>query len=272
VPVRLRELVRTWAERAGTRGTLAHRVVEIAVGAVVVLGLIALNELLFRQLFDSNYLRWYLSNGALIGVAFVFITVAWGDLNKLTFLISAHPLQYIATCIALETLPGVGYGAALRYDWRAVRRRRRLKRDVLETARRLEHGSPQAKALRERFEESVAYAGEGEVIPFTLGVVEVWLGMLFAAAFLLAYVAWLLVIAPLQFFVNLVAGVPARLALASDQRGWCLIDAGWIECDASPKTKQLPEGAVESALSTVPVTFTAAVASGLLFAASRLVG
>jgi hypothetical protein len=73
----------------------------------------------------------------------------------------------------------------------------------------------------------------------------------------------------LQFFVNLVAGSASS---HFDQPGWCLIDAGWIECDASPKAKQLPEGAVESALSTVPVTFTAAVASGLLFAASKLVG
>ena len=97
------------------------------------------------------------------------------------------------------------------------------------------------------------------------------LGVLFGPAFLLVFVAWLLVVAPLQFVVNLAAGAPARLALASPARAWYRITPHEIHVEEALKSDSVPQGATESGFSAKPVTFTAAIASALLFAASKLV-
>jgi hypothetical protein len=119
--------------------------------------------------------------------------------------------------------------------------------------------------------ESVAATGEVGVTPKGLGLVDVLLGSLFGPALLLVFVAWLLVVAPLQFVVNLAAGAPARLALASPARAWYRITSQEIHVEEALKSDAVPEGATESGFSAKPVTFTAAIASALLFAVSRLV-
>jgi hypothetical protein len=117
----------------------------------------------------------------------------------------------------------------------------------------------------------VAATSELDVTPRGLGLVDVVLGVLFGPAFLLVFVAWLLVVAPLQFVVNLAAGAPARLALASPARAWYRITPHEIHVEEALKSDSVPEGATESGFSAKPVTFTAAIASALLFAVSRLV-
>jgi hypothetical protein len=91
-------------------------------------------------------------------------------------------------------------------------------------------------------------------------------------AFVLVYVAWALVVAPLQYVVNLAAGAPARTALASPNRAWSLITVREILVEEAPKSRPLPEGAVESGFSARPVTFTVAIASALLFTVSFFTG
>ena len=119
--------------------------------------------------------------------------------------------------------------------------------------------------------ESAAANSAPDVTPRGLGLVDVVLGSLFGPAFLLVFVAWLLVVAPLQFVVNLAAGAPARLALASPARAWYRITPHEIHVEEALKSGSVPEGATESGFSAKPVTFTAAIASALLFAVSRLV-
>lgn len=87
------------------RSNMLRFIWTVVVGAVVVGGLIALNELMFHALFDTSYTRWYLENGSLIGLAFAAFTVAWGDVNKLTGLISAHPYEYFGDCLGLGAFP-----------------------------------------------------------------------------------------------------------------------------------------------------------------------
>jgi hypothetical protein len=91
-----------------------RRVAAAVVGLVLLGGLAALDWLVFRAWFDSDYLRWYLKNGALIAIVFGLVTLAWGDLNKVTGLVSAHPLEYLASCLVLGTLPSLAFSGSTR--------------------------------------------------------------------------------------------------------------------------------------------------------------
>jgi hypothetical protein len=93
----------------------------------------------------------------------------------------------------------------------------------------------------------------------------------FHSAFGVLYGSWLLVVARSQFLLNLVAGAPARMALASSFRAWVRITPHEIHVEEARKGETLPDGSTESGFSTKPVTFTAAPASGLLFAVSALI-
>lgn len=260
-----------------------RRVVAVVIGLVLLGGLAVVDWLVFRAWFDSDYLRWYLRNGALIAIVFGLVTLAWGDLNKVTGLVSAHPLEYLASCLALGTLPSLAAAAQLE-SGRERARSERLQAARMELSRQADELAVSAQLsdeLKQRFAaisqeagpmpESAAATSESDVTPRGLGLVDVVLGLLFGPAFLLVFVAWLLVVAPLQFVVNLAAGAPARLALASPARAWYRITPHEIHVEEALKSGSVPEGATESGFSAKPVTFTAAIGSALLFAVSRLV-
>lgn len=93
---------------------------------------------------------------------------------------------------------------------------------------------------------------------------------LFGFAFIALWICWLIVIAPLQYFVNLVAGAPARRALASRRRTWIerreestVIGIGPIE--------EIPERGQEIGFARHPVSATSTMTAALLFAISQLV-
>lgn len=94
--------------------------------------------------------------------------------------------------------------------------------------------------------------------------------VLFAAFFYFAYFAtvcaWTLVIAPLQYVGNLIAGAPVRLALASPvrlivRRGGKMTRIDRTNADAPPQ-----EGAEVIGLAQKPVATTAFISAGLLYA------
>ncbi len=82
--------------------------------------------------------------------------------------------------------------------------------------------------------------------------------------------AWLIVIAPLQYFGNLVAGAPARLALAASVRSWVVRRPNVVFLGRDPIDK-MPEGAEEIGLARHPVALTSSITAGLLFAISQFV-
>lgn len=263
--------------------TKAQRAFRVVLGLVLIGGIVAVNEVAFRMLLDTSYARWYLANGALITLAAALLTFAWGDVNKLTGLISAHPLEYAAGCLALLGFPLLGFSALLRVD-RGHAASRKLDEAAIESDRRLEENWDQDKIdqlpeaqkqrmeqLRHQYTEMAERAWSREPPPKGLAFVDDLISMVMAVAFFLLCVAWLWVAAPLQYVVNLVAGAPARLALTAGSRVWYrvaprTIAVAELEVDASPQ-----EGFVESGFSAKPVTFTTLVAAGLLFLASFLV-
>jgi hypothetical protein len=93
---------------------------------------------------------------------------------------------------------------------------------------------------------------------------------LIGIAFLALWISWLIVIAPLQYFVNLVAGAPARCALAGRRRTWIERREDTTVIGSGP-IKQMPEGAQEIGLARHPLSVTSTMTAGLLFAVSQFV-
>jgi hypothetical protein len=79
-------------------------------------------------------------------------------------------------------------------------------------------------------------------------------------------VSWLIVIAPVQYFITLVTGAPARSALVS-RRMWIKRTGKRIELFRGPAS-EMPEGAEEIGLARRPVSVTSAITAGVLFIVS----
>jgi hypothetical protein len=82
-------------------------------GLAIVSGLVIVNQWAFRSWFETGYFRWYLANGTLIGFTTTIASLTWGDLNKHSGLISAHPLEYLGSCLQLVGLPLIALGGHL---------------------------------------------------------------------------------------------------------------------------------------------------------------
>jgi hypothetical protein len=102
------------------------------------------------------------------------------------------------------------------------------------------------------------------------GVLDSVLASFFYVAFFATCLAWVAVIAPLQYVGNLVAGAPARLALASPVRTYALRMGKTTYLGHRP-VDTLPEGAEEIGLARRPVAVTASISAGLLLAIGMFV-
>ncbi len=83
-------------------------------GLGILLALLAVDHWIFTTWFNTTHLKWYLANGALIGLVSSIASMAWGDMNKHTGLISSHPLDYVGSSLQLVGLPIYTLGTHLR--------------------------------------------------------------------------------------------------------------------------------------------------------------
>lgn len=97
------------------------------------------------------------------------------------------------------------------------------------------------------------------------------LGTPLLTAATVAVVAWLVIVAPLQYFVHLVAGAPARIFLASDRQVVASWDSYRLEMEEVATGAPLADGWWTVSLSTRPVKVTAAFAAGLLLVLKQVV-
>ncbi|MGH3020785.1 MAG: hypothetical protein ACRDNR_11600 [Gaiellaceae bacterium] len=232
----------------------------------LLVGMALLNEFAFRAWLDSAYLRWYVEHGAVISLVFGLVTLAWGDIDKQTNLISAHPEDYAVASLSLLLLPLSALATMLepgREQWRRIRALRRSAPDPAAEALK-EHGIP--------VDLPSTQAPEPDDVPTGVPRIDLLLAVLFVLLFVLAFFAWLLVIAPVQYFVYVITGAPARAACASPARSYFYKREGSLLFYGKlAKWRDLPTGAIESGFSARPVTFTAAITAAALFAASTLV-
>lgn len=96
---------------------------------------------------------------------------------------------------------------------------------------------------------------------------DVLLSVPLLVAFAAAVLAWLLFVAPLQYFVQAVCGAPARVALTSGMRTiahWGY--GGRLETKEIGRAEQVPPGWWGSQLAEKPVKLTALFAALVMFA------
>jgi hypothetical protein len=263
--------------------------------------LIVANQLTLSIVFETSYVGWYLRNGAIISLVFAFVTVGWGDLNRFPGLISADPIEQLATMSTIYVLPQKSFVTLLGpSDSDVVRAQHR--------EWRVSYGLkvPRTSAIRSSVLAAIDRAEHTIAVMFSAGLV------------LLCYL-WIVAVFPLQYFVYLIAGAPARLALrASNTVAYKVADEpfspkyDWIDVPKSVWTQhqsseksadrtsdefslQLSgpleglrrsagkrfdeeeaelrlklEGARESEYFTGPVTLTASLATLLLFGIGQL--
>ena len=89
---------------------------SFSLGIIILGSLGCADYFLFNKLTDISYLEWYLKNGTLIGLIISFVSIAWGDLNKNSKLVSAHPLAFIAASFWMIGLTLSSVAAHLRND------------------------------------------------------------------------------------------------------------------------------------------------------------
>jgi len=237
------------APKARRRAMLKFELPLAVSGWVILAAAAAINSLWLAAL-GVDYLHSYLQSGFLVALLFGVVAVAI-DLDSHPNLIVAQPLGYIRATLELVA----SLGAALT--------------GLLAPPR-------SERALAEAGLFSMAYR-------FRLRTLDLALNLLFTLSFAAAMLAWAVLVAPLQYWVSLVCGAPAREALASSGTLWVVRSANrtkfWFapkdptEFEEEPELKEAYERGemTEAGFAKKPVSFTAAVSAALLFGVSRFV-
>ena len=116
--------------------------------------------------------------------------------------------------------------------------------------------------------ETFVYLGDDVLRNPAIGFFDLLWIALFDLAFLGLAFCWLAIVAPLQYFVTLVTGAPARGALLS-RRIW-VKRSGKLTVLSKGPVEKMPKGAEEIGFAGRPVTVTSSVTAGVLLAVSLL--
>lgn len=181
---------------------------------LLLIGLVTINEVLFRWIGQISYIEWFVKNGTQIGVIGALVTLVW-DINKHTGLISASPSQYVGSYFQLLGMTYISLGR-------------------------------QMVSKNRRAEEKVSFFDTLIVV-----IINFFLAVM--------YFIWMLVIAPFQYFVILILGVPARVFLKSDIKVIAKFDETKLKYEELTKEKEVPKGWMDVSYSNKPVTFTNAL-------------
>ena len=181
---------------------------------LVLVGLVTINETLFRLIGGISYVEWFIKNGSQIGVIGTLVTLVW-DLNKHTGLISASPSQYVGSYFQLLGMTYLSLGVQM-----APKNRRK-----------------------------------GDRISFFDSIIVVLINLILAVL----YFTWMIVVAPIQYFVILILGVPGRVFLKSNVRVIAKFDNTQLGHKEIPKDEEIPKGWMDVSYSSKPVTLTIAL-------------
>jgi hypothetical protein len=143
--------------------------VQFLVGWVILGAGLTANYVVFA-LFDVNYFRWYVDNGALISLVFAFVSLAV-QLDDYPNLVSSNPLRYVFACWTLNFHLFLAWNQVIAVDPERAK----------------------GVMLAKLFDTIVSF--------FAMLAVTV------------AFIGWLLVVAPIQHVAYAVLGAPARNVL-----------------------------------------------------------
>jgi hypothetical protein len=116
--------------------------------------------------------------------------------------------------------------------------------------------------------QTFVYLGDDVLRNPAVGAFDSLFIMLYDLAFAAVALCWMAVVAPLQYFITLVTGAPARGALIS-RRMWVQRSGNTISLRRGA-ARVMPEGAEEIGLALRPVTVTSSITAGALFVVSLL--
>ncbi|PYS80958.1 MAG: riboflavin synthase, partial [Acidobacteria bacterium] len=202
----------------------------------IILALIGVNWFLFG-LFHRKYFLWYLNNGPIISLAAGFLAPTWTSMKARVGLISSNPAAYIAACMQVL---GIFFSSL----------------------------APSKSS------QKVQPKNIGIDIGLDGGVVKVFddiLYLLIVLVMAILALAWVVFVAPLAYFVMLVAGVPARQAL----RGKVVTtyideEEGQVTITKPQAGAKLPTRISDLSFARDPFAVTQAVSSLVLWVAGTL--
>jgi hypothetical protein len=193
--VLLKEAERPFKVRRG--GSDGQRAVLSGLAAFLAMAALVLGmHLLVRYLFATSYLSLFFRYGYLLFLAFTFVALVL-ELDQERDLISMHPFKYAMACLRLMRGPLMAVGADFRRDT-----------DQQHLSHQPEIG---------RLDPSL-WGGVAQIAESAAHVADLFISGFFSIVFILLLSAWLVVGAPLQYFVFLICGAPARVIERSIQR------------------------------------------------------
>jgi hypothetical protein len=142
----------------------------------IMLALIGLNWFVFR-LFGGRYFLWYLKSGPIISLASGFLAPTWTKLKARVGLVSAHPAVYFGACLQILGVFFVSMAQPMRRSTKPS--------------------------------ENLVEIGDGPLMKLFDNLIYPLLVLVMG---ILSF-AWVILVAPLSYFVTLIAGVPARQTL-----------------------------------------------------------
>jgi len=189
-----------------------------------------INSWFFQNYLESSYADWYIKNGALVSIVASLFAVVSKNINSNEGLISANPAIFLAA------------------NWRLIGSNLQVIGFILEETG--SHAKEYGAALQnDRSKRLHLISLISELFDGITGLVSTLL-IVFALS------VWFLAIVPFQYFIVLVAGAPARLALKHKKR----MTGSDNEIKNSSKDSAKFDEWINNFLSA-PVSFTNAVAA-----------
>jgi hypothetical protein len=179
----IREIAREAFEPLGAGASSKRYLLAGLLGLLLMLLLTAVNQWLGRRWFGRSYLRFYLNYGYLVSLGLTALTLLV-DLDKNVDLISSHPFRYVYACLNLIKVP---LQIVLRRD---------SAQDVPSAT------GPTDSAL---WNPLLQFARA------LMNILDQFFSGFFCIIFILILLVWLWLIAPLQYFIYLICGAPARV-------------------------------------------------------------
>jgi len=215
--------------------TRASSASAVLLGFGILALLIGTNAWTFSRLGHTSYFVWYLKNGSAVALGASFLGLIWDGLALHDDLLSAHPLKYLRGCFGLVSV--LFHAASVH-----------LKSPLQGTRADVGLGS------------AVGMLFDGIVSVVVLGLIGV------------IVVGWLLVVAPLNYFVILVSGVLARQELRGQTwRAIAVPNGAGTILETAPSESPIPENAIDVSLARKPFSVTQAITSVIIWLASMTI-
>jgi len=191
---------------------------------------------LFSHYTSHSYFTWYVKNGTLISIATALFAVIWEGLEAHKGLLSWHPFNFLASCLALAAVFSQAIAVNLAGPLDGVKR-----------------SADEPVFILEALWDSA------------FGIV---MDLLMA----LVLLGWLLVIAPLFYLLTLFTGAPARREIRDTGRRLIVKTEGFntIITD-QPSSAEIPQGAIDVSFGAHPFALTNALNAAVLFLASMMI-